>query len=130
MRATFLVQPGFDRSTVGPITGQVKPGSRARPIRYGPRPSSELALGRGKIDVNPCEKAGRLYSGTRADKIWTLDDEAAILKRAPAHLHLPLRLAVWTGQREGDLLRLPWSAYNGTHIRLRQSKGGRRVTFP
>jgi integrase len=88
------------------------------------------ALGRGKIDANPCEKAGRLYSGTRADKIWTLDDEAAFLRSAPAHLHLPLMLAVWTGQREGDLLRLSWSAYDGTHIRLRQSKGGRRVTIP
>jgi integrase len=35
-------------------------------------------------------------------------------------------LALWTGQRQSDLLRLPWSAYDGTHIKLRQSKGGRR----
>jgi integrase len=46
------------------------------------------------------------------------------------HLHLPLILALWTGQRQGDLLRLPWSAYNGTDIRLRQSKTGRRVVIP
>jgi len=39
-------------------------------------------------------------------------------------------LAVWTGQRQGDLLRLPWSGYDGTYIRLRQSKGGRRVVVP
>jgi integrase len=45
-------------------------------------------------------------------------------------LHLPLLLALWTGQRQGDLLRLPWSAYDGTHIRLRQSKTGRRVVIP
>jgi integrase len=38
-------------------------------------------------------------------------------------------LALWSGQRQGDLLRLPWSAYDGTHIRLRQSKGGRRVVL-
>jgi integrase len=49
------------------------------------------------------------------------------LERAPAHLHLALMLALWTGQRQGDLLRLPWSAYDGTHIRLRQPKGGVRV---
>jgi len=30
------------------------------------------------------------------------------------------------GQRQSDLLRLPWSAYDGTHLKLRQSKGGRR----
>ena len=39
-------------------------------------------------------------------------------------------LAVWTGQRQGDLLRLPWSAYDGTHIRLKQSKGAVGVTIP
>jgi integrase len=85
---------------------------------------------RGQIDVNPCERGGRLYRGSRAEKIWTEDDEARFLKTAPAHLHLPLTLALWTGQRQGDLLRLPWSAYDGTHIRLRQSKGKVRVVIP
>ena len=87
-------------------------------------------VNRGLVAVNPCERGGRLYHGSRADKIWTLEDEAAFLDRAPAHLHLPLILALWTGQRQGDLLRLPWSAYDGTHIRLRQSKTGRRVVIP
>src|SRR5262249_54917782 len=45
------------------------------------------------------------------------------------HLHLPLILALWTGQRQGDLLRLPWSAYDGQRIRLKQSKTGARVSF-
>jgi hypothetical protein len=31
-------------------------------------------------------------------------------------------LAIWTGQRQGDLLRLPWPACDGSHIRLQQSK--------
>ena len=82
------------------------------------------ALDRGLVAANPCERGGRLYRGSRAEKIWTAADEAAFLERAPAHLHLPLLLALWTGQRQGDLLRLPWSAYDGTHIRLRQSKTG------
>jgi integrase len=72
------------------------------------------AKDRGKISVNTCEKGGRLYQGTRVDFVWTIEDEAAFLKDAPAHLHLPLLLALWTGQRQGDLLRLPWSAYDGT----------------
>ena len=84
-------------------------------------------LDRGLIAANPCERGGRLYRGTRRDNIWTAADEAAFLQRAPTHLHLPLLLALWTGQRQGDLLRLPWSAYDGTHIRLRQSKTGKRV---
>jgi integrase len=88
------------------------------------------ALNRGLIANNPCEKGGRLYRESRADKIWTADDEIQFLKVAPAHLHLPLILALWTGQRQGDLLRLPWSAYDGTYIRLRQSKTGMRVVIP
>jgi integrase len=88
------------------------------------------AKNRGKITVNPCEKGGRLYDGTRVDSVWTIEDEAVFLKQAPAHLHLPLLLALWTGQRQGDLLRLTWPAYDGTHIRLRQSKTGARVKVP
>ena len=82
------------------------------------------AKDRGKIPVNPCERGGRVYHGTRVDFVWSTEDEAAFLQHAPAHLHLPLLLALWTGQRQGDLLRLPWSAYDGTYIRLRQSKTG------
>ena len=88
------------------------------------------SLNRGLIGANPCERGGRLYrGGGRAEKIWTAADEAAFRERAPAHLHLPLTLALWTGQRQGDLLRLPWSAYDGTRIRLRQSKTGTPVSF-
>ena len=86
------------------------------------------ALDRGLIAANPCTRGGRLWrSGSRIDKIWTDADEAAFLAKAPAHLHLALMLALWTGQRQGDLLRLTWSAYDGTHIRLRQSKTRKSV---
>jgi integrase len=88
------------------------------------------ALNRGLVPTNPCERGGLLYRGSRADKTWSPEDERLFLERAPKHLHLPLLLALWTGQRQGDLLRLPWSAYDGTHIRLRQSKTGTRVTVP
>lgn len=81
---------------------------------------------RGKISVNPCEKGGRIYHGTRIDSIWTPDDIDTFLNGAPTHLRLPLLLGLWTGQREGDLLRLTWFAYDGSHIRLRPSKTRRR----
>lgn len=81
-----------------------------------------VGVDRGKIKDNPCAKGGRLYASSRIDNIWTLEQERKFLLSAPAHLHLPVLLALWTGQRQGDLLRLPWSAYDGTHIRLRPSK--------
>jgi integrase len=89
-----------------------------------------VAKDRGKITVNPCEKGGRIYRAQRTDKLWTEDDEAAFLKKAPAHLHLSLMLALWTGQRQGDLLKLTWMQYDGAFIRLCQGKTGKRVTIP
>ncbi len=88
------------------------------------------AFKRGLTDANPCERPGRLYRSGRKDSVWSDDDEARFLKLAPAHLHLALTLALWTGQRQGDLLRLTWAAYDGEKIRLRQRKTGARVAIP
>jgi len=65
-----------------------------------------VAKDRDRITVNPCERGGRLYNATRVDSVRSIEDEAAFLQQAPAHLHLALLLALWTGQRQGDLLRL------------------------
>ena len=88
------------------------------------------ALGRGLVAANPCEKGGRVYRGSRAESIWTDADERAFLASAPKHLHLPLILALWTGQRQGDLLKLTWPQYDGERIRLKQGKTGMRVVIP
>jgi hypothetical protein len=47
------------------------------------------AKNRGKISVNPCERGGRLYNGTRVDFIWTVDDEKAFLESAPGARRRP-----------------------------------------
>jgi integrase len=89
-----------------------------------------VAHDRGRIAVNPCQRGGRLYEADRAEKIWTEDHIERLLAVASADIAMAALLALWTGQRQGDLLRLPWSAYDGTYIRLRQSKTGRHVTIP
>lgn len=88
------------------------------------------AQDRGLTSSNPCVRGGRLYRSSRNDKVWTAEDEANFLAKAPSHLHLPLMLALWTGQRQGDLLGLTWNAYDGQTIRLKQSKTGSRVLIP
>jgi hypothetical protein len=82
------------------------------------------------IDANPCEKGGRLYNASRSDRVWSDENEAAFTRVASEPLRLAMILASWTGQRQGDLLRLPWSAYDGQMIRLKQSKTGAKVTIP
>ena len=85
---------------------------------------------RGLVSDNPCARGGRLYRGNRADKVWSIDDEHTFMANAPDRLQLAFMLALWTGQRQGDLLRLTWAAYDGKSIRLRQSKTGARVIVP
>jgi integrase len=88
------------------------------------------ALKRKLIETNPCANGGKLYVGTRVDKIWSDDDIAQFLRTCPPHLRLPMLLAVNTGQRQGDLLRLPWGAYDGKTIKVRQRKTGAYVPVP
>jgi hypothetical protein len=76
-------------------------GRPTTPRRFSP--ACCPGLHRGLVAANPCERGGRLYrAGGRAEKVWTAADEAGFLKRAPAHLHLALLLALWTGQRQGN----------------------------
>ena len=88
------------------------------------------AHGRGLVVCNPLERPGRLYKADRNDAVWSSADEAAFMETAPEHLRLALQLGLWTGQRQGDLLKLTWSDYDGTHIRLRQKKSKRRMLVP
>lgn len=88
------------------------------------------AYDRGRVPANPCERSGRLYRSKRVESVWTAEDEKAFLAVAPERLRLAFMLAVWTGQRQGDLLKLTWSAYDGAVIRLKQGKTGARVEVP
>jgi integrase len=94
-----------------------------------------VAKDHGKIAVNVCERGGRLYESDRSEIVWTAEDIRAFCSVASIELQAALLLGPWTGQRQGDLLRLTWSHYDGTYIRMRQSKGrgskGRqRITIP
>ena len=86
------------------------------------------AHNRRLITENPCAKGGKLYHGTRVDKIWDDEQVARFLQFAPPYLRLAMLLAINTGQRQGDLLRLPWSAYDGEAIKLRQKKDRRAMS--
>ena len=88
------------------------------------------ALKRGMIECNPCAEGGTLYQGSRVERIWTDADIARFLAVAPPVLRLPMLLAINTGQRQGDLRRLAWAAYDGNVIKIRQRKTGAYVPIP
>jgi integrase len=77
-------------------------------------------------------------SGDRLEKVWGESAIQQMIETASTPLVDAMMLALWTGQREGDLLKLKWSDYDGKYIRLIQSKTirhgkkgkAKRVTIP
>ena len=80
-----------------------------------------VAEDHGLIAVNVCERGARLYQTDRTEIIWTADHIKKFCAVASDELQFALLLALWTGQRQGDLIRLTWMQYDGTKIRLRQT---------
>ncbi|WP_407528369.1 tyrosine-type recombinase/integrase [Methylobacterium oryzisoli] len=105
-----------------PRAADAKLSALARVLSWG--------LDRGHVTHNPIATFERAYRAHRAEKIWLPEHVAAFEGAAPPELRLALLLALHTGQRQGDLLRLPWSGYDGTAISLRQGKSGRKVWIP
>lgn len=61
-------------------------------------------------------------------KVITLK-EAAIARGVPS-MAFAVDLALFSMQRQGDLLRLPWNKYDGREIRLKQGKTQKWVYIP
>jgi integrase len=89
-----------------------------------------FAEDRGLITVNVCKRGGRLYEADRSEIIWTAEHIRRFCDVASDPLKFALVLALWTGQRQTDLIRLTSMQYDGTRIRLRQRKGRKRVVIP
>ena len=83
------------------------------------------AVSRGRLPANHLKGFKRLYGADRADIIWGAKEIEAFLAVAPPEMQLALVLALHTGQRQGDIRRMAWSAYDGRSITMRQSKSKR-----
>ena len=88
------------------------------------------AYDRRRILQNPCERPGRVHHGARTDSVWTDGEIARLLAVASPPVALAVTLALWTGQRQGDVLGLSWEAYDGAALRLKQGKRGRHIVIP
>jgi integrase len=80
----------------------------------------------GRLTANHLKGFRRLYHSDRSEKIWLPEHVAEFMKVAPLEMQRALIIALHTGQRQGDILRLAWSNYDGAELRLRQGKSRRR----
>lgn len=90
----------------------------------------EWGRDRGLIGVNHATRPKKLYRADRSDKLWLPKHLDAFRAVASPPMRLALELALWTGQRQSDLLRLGWSSYDGKRLTLRQGKRRRKVDMP
>lgn len=83
-----------------------------------------LSFGRaeGRLSINVVTPIPRLYKGDRSDIIWTDDDLAELAKHASPEIMWAVRLAVLTGLRQADVLRLSWSHVGASAIEVRARK--------
>ena len=90
----------------------------------------EWGRDRGFIGLNHATRPKKLYRSDRSDKVWLPEHLDAFRAVAAPEMRLALELALWTGQRQGDLLKLGWSSYDGERLTLRQGKRHRKVDMP
>jgi integrase len=83
------------------------------------------AARRRLVKANLCEGGGHVHNGSRVDKIWSERQVAQFCRSAPPHLVVAFMLALWSGQREGSLVKLRWSAYDGQCLTVEQEKNRR-----
>ena len=81
---------------------------------------------RGLIADNPLHGFKRIYRVDRSGLIWLPKHVEAMEAVAPAEIVLAMQLALHTGQRQGDLLRLTWAAWDGRGLTVTPSKARSR----
>lgn len=72
---------------------------------------------------NPCRDVKRIKNPPR-DRYITDDEFATVRALMPARVRVAMDLALLTGQRQGDLLKLQWSDVTDEGVTFRQSKTG------
>jgi hypothetical protein len=96
-------------------------GSVARVLRL----LLSFADRKGFLERNPAADM-KIRSLRPRDEVWTDDQITALCAKADelgrASIGLAVRIAAGTAQREGDVIALTWRAYDGSSLRVRQSK--------
>lgn len=87
-----------------------------------------FALDREYVQINVARDIPRLKGG--AWEPWTDEQIAYALDALPEYLRRAVVVALYTGQRAGDVVAMKWSDYDGQAIRVKQEKTGADLWVP
>lgn len=89
----------------------------------------KYAFDHGWVTANVAFSIGDLPPSV-PHKRWSMEEVNGFLSTAPSHLYVAVLLAVYTGQRRSDLVKIQWSDYDGRTIYVKQKKTGKELHIP
>lgn len=90
----------------------------------------EWGRDRGMLAHNHATRPKKVYKADRSEMLWLAPHLDAFREVASPEMRIALELALWTGQRQSDLLRMEWSKYQDGRLIFRQGKRKRLVNMP
>ena len=88
-----------------------------------------FAIDRGYRKDNPAARIGRLKTAKKS-RPWSNADWSAFARAAPPEMALAGAVALYTGQRQGDVLRMRWGDIQDGAIRIVQGKTDAELVVP
>lgn len=85
---------------------------------------------RGYRADNPAKGVDKAQVKPNSYEPWSDAEINTALDKAPAEIADAIWLALYTGQRLGDVLAMTWGDIDGTAVRVRQKKTGERLHVP
>lgn len=87
-----------------------------------------FAIDRDMATVNPVSRVKKLKLGSY--RPWTLEEIEKFRTNAAPHMRVALSLALYTGQRQSDVLKMKWSQIKDGGIEVCQQKTGKELWIP
>jgi integrase len=92
-----------------------------------------FAVEEGAMSNNPIAPTKRLKRPKDAkvyNRAWTIDERRAVIDHLSPHLKLPMLIGLYTGMREGDIIRMPPTIVQGAKIQVKTAKRNVWVYIP
>jgi integrase len=91
------------------------------------------ARGKANGNINPAalvEHIRRPKDARVVNRRWTDPEIANVMAAASSEMRLAVALGLYTGLREGQVIRVTWSSYDGQRFEVRDQKTGAQLWIP
>jgi integrase len=83
-----------------------------------------------ELGADPTHGVKRVHKVAHEHEPWPPELIERFLREARPSLRLAVKLALYTGQRRSDLVKMKWSQFDGEYIEVRQQKTGALLSIP